>query len=159
MIVLGITLGLVGHGNFALWVDSESTAAAFTAGTWKDADPRIEVLAGGLIARDDEIARNTLVMVFSDDRFDAALIDVETVEIAESESTPVRWAVCDLNNDNYLDVIFEFVYDPSLSSGTKLALTGKTGSGTSFRGQNSVGNISCRDIDLSQLGPIYTREG
>ena len=158
LVVLGITLGLAGHGNFALWADSESAAAAFAAGTWEDADAQIEILAGSLIEKKGESARNTLVMVFSNDRFDAALIDVDTVKFGTSGTAPLRWAVCDLNDDNYLDVIFEFVYDPSASPGTNLVIMGKTGSGSRFQGHNSVGSISCQDIDFSQLGPIYARE-
>jgi hypothetical protein len=78
------------------------------------------------------------VAVLTTEDFDAATIDPATVEFAGA--LPLRWTMCDVDNDGDLDIVFHFkTQELALDeNSTEATLTGKTTGGDDISGTDDV---------------------
>jgi hypothetical protein len=87
------------------------------------------------------------VAVLTTDTFDAATVEPTTVRFGvASEATPVQSALEDVDGDGDTDMIFHFrIQDIGIKcSDTSASLTGRTLSGQTIKGVDSISTVGCK---------------
>jgi predicted ribosomally synthesized peptide with SipW-like signal peptide len=141
IIALIAVTGAVG-GNYAYFTDTATTPGfTFTAGYWGPQEVKIDIEPGEypnyVNPKSNELIK---VAVLSSRKFDALLIDVETVRFGPAGASGDKRGENDVNGDGRKDLELGFhLRETGIQEGdTEAVLTGETVTGVEFTGSDSI---------------------
>jgi hypothetical protein len=106
--------------------------------------------------------KNVNVAIFSDNGFDATIVDSSTVRFGATgtEATPINVRLTDIDGDGLRDMVLRFeILDTGINCGdTSATLTGQTSSGQSIIGSSPLTTVQCKKQPQTLATRFFTQK-